>query len=169
MTCAILDSTKVDVAKLSIAPNTLWLYLAASACAQDHLHPIAGRALPLTRWRRIASRKCEELLQGDVNLVFGSSTSCSRFSDYSLVWWSQTVIATILHCKLTNRLVVKTCTMYMNNEVHSTLLNPLAPRKRRGELIVASRWQWPLALMVGKPYHLVMRGLWSATCCRGYK
>ena len=54
-------------------PSNLWLYLAANVRAQDHPHPIAGRALPLTRWRRIASRKCEEPFRGDVNPVSSGS------------------------------------------------------------------------------------------------
>ena len=60
MICTVSEDTKVDVAKFLSAPNTFWLYLATSTRAQDHLHPIAGRALPPTRWRQIASRKCEE-------------------------------------------------------------------------------------------------------------
>ena len=99
----------------------------------------AGRALPPSRWRRIASRKCEEPFQGDVNLVSSGSTLRGRFSGYSLVRLSQTTIVAVLHCKLTNRLVVKTCTMKMINEARSTLPGPLVPLGRRGELIVAGQ------------------------------
>ena len=127
MACAVSEDTRVDVAKFSSAPSTLWLYLATSVRAQDHPHPIAGRALPPTRWRRITSRKCEEPFQGDVNPVSSGSTLCGRSSDYSLVRLSQMAIVAILHYKLTNGLVVKTCTMKMNNEARSTLPGPLAP------------------------------------------
>ena len=99
----------------------------------------AGRALPPSRWRRIASRKCEEPFRGDVNLVSSGSTLRGRFSGYSLVRLSQTTIVAVLHCKLTNRLVVKTCTMKMINEARSTLPGPLIPLGRRGELIVAGQ------------------------------
>ena len=129
----------MDVAKLSSALSTLWLYSATSVHVQDHPHPIAGRALPRTRWRRIASRKCEEPFRADVNLVSSGSTLRGRFSGYSLVRLSQTAVVAVLHCKLTNRLVVKTCTMAMNNEAGSTLPGPLVPLGRRGELIVAGQ------------------------------
>ena len=99
----------------------------------------AGRALPPSRWRRIASRKCEEPFRGDVNLVSSGSTLRGRFSGYSLVRLSQTAVVAVLHCKLTNRLVVKTCTMKMINEARSTLPGPLVPLGRRGELIVAGQ------------------------------
>ena len=101
-------------------------------CAQDHPHPIAGCALPWTRWRRIASGKCEEPFQGDVNLVSSGSMLRGWFSGYSLVRLSQTDVVAVLHCKLTNQLVVKTCMMKMNNEARSTLPGP---SERRGELI----------------------------------
>ena len=72
-----------------------------------------------------------------MNPVSSGSTLRGQFSGYSLVRLSQTAIVAVLHCKLTNRLVVKTCTMKMNNEARSTLLGPLVPLGRRGELIVA--------------------------------
>ena len=137
MACTVSEDTKVDVAKFSSAPSTFWLYLATSVRTQDHPHPIAGRALPRTRWRRIASRKCDEPLRGDVNPVSSGSTLRGWFSDYSLVRLGQTAVVAVLHCKLTNRLVVKTCTMKMNNEARSTLPGPLVPTERHGELIVA--------------------------------
>ena len=62
-----------------------------------------------------------------------------RFSGYSLVRLSQTTIVAVLHCKLTNQLVVKTCTMRMINEARSTLPGPLVPLGRCGELIVAGQ------------------------------
>ena len=127
------------MAKFSSAPSTFWLYLATTMLAQDHPHPIVGRALPRTRWRRIASRKCEEPFRGDVNPVSSGSTLRGRFSGYSLVRLSQTTIVAVLNCKLTNRLVVKTCTMKMNNEARSILPGPLVPLGRRGELIVAGQ------------------------------
>ena len=106
---------------------------------QDHPHPIAGRALPPTRWRRIASRKCKEPFRGDVNPVSSGCTLRSWFSGYSLVPLSQTAIVAVLHRKLTNRLVVKTWMMKMNNEARSTLPGPLGPLGRRGELIVVGQ------------------------------
>ena len=139
MACTVSEVTRLDVAKFSSTPSTFWLYLATSVRAQDHPHPIAGRALPRTRWRRIASRKCEEPFRGDVNPVSSGSTSRGRFSGYSLVRLSQTAIVAVLHCKLTNPLVVKTCTMKMINEARSTLPGPLVPLGRRGELIVAGQ------------------------------
>ena len=120
-------------------PSVLYGCTQQPVCAQDHPHPIAGRALPRTRWRRIASRKCEEPFRGDVNLVSSGSTLRGRFSGYSLVRLSQTAVVAVLHCKLTNRLVVKTCTMKMNNEARSILPGPLLPLGRRGELIVAGQ------------------------------
>ena len=77
--------------------------------------------------------------RGGVNPVSSGSTLRGRFSAYSLVRLSQTAIVAVLHCKLTNRLVVKTCTMKMINEARSTLPGPLAPPGRRGELIVAGQ------------------------------
>ena len=74
-----------------------------------------------------------------MNLVSSGSTLRGRFSGYSLVRLSQTTIVAVLHCKLTNRLVVKTCTMKMINEARSTLPGPLVPLGRRGELIVAGQ------------------------------
>ena len=74
-----------------------------------------------------------------MNIVSSGSTLRSRFSGYSLVRLSQTTIVAVLHCKLTNRLVVKTCTMKMINEARSTLPGPLVPLGRRGELIVAGQ------------------------------
>ena len=71
-----------------------------------------------------------------MNPVSSGSTLRGQFSGYSLVRLSQTAIVAVLHCKLTNRLVVKTCTMKMNNEARSTLPVPLIPLGRRGELIV---------------------------------
>ena len=127
MACTVSGGTRVDVAKFSSALSTLWLYSATRVRAQDHPHPIAGRALPPSRWRRIASRKCDEPFRGDVNIVSSGSTLHGRFSGYSLVRLSQTTIVAILHCKLTNRLVVKTCTMKMINEARSTLPGPLVP------------------------------------------
>ena len=139
MACTVLGCARVDVAKFSSALSTLWLYSATNACVQDHPHPIAGRALPPSRWRRLASRKCEEPFRGDVNLVSSGSTLRGQFSGYSLVQLSQTAVVTVLHCKLTNRLVVKTYTMKMINEARSTLPGPLVPLGRRGELIVAGQ------------------------------
>ena len=139
MACMVSEDTRVDVEKFSSAPSTLWLYLATSMRAQGHPHPIAGRALPPTRWRRIASRKCEEPFRGDVSPVSSGSTLRGRFSGYSLVRLSQTAIVAVLHCKLTNRLIVKTCTMKMNNEARSNLPGPLVPPGGRGELIVAGQ------------------------------
>ena len=74
-----------------------------------------------------------------MNLVSSGSTLRGQFSGYSLVQLSQTTIVAVLHCKLTNRLVVKTCTMKMINEARSTLPGPLVPLGRRGELIVAGQ------------------------------
>ena len=44
-----------------------------------------------------------------------------------------------MHCKLTNRLVIKTCTMKMNNKARSILPGPLVPPGRHGKLIVAGQ------------------------------
>ena len=132
MACRGLRRYQGGCGEVLVSPSTLWLYLATSVRAQDHPHPIAGRALPPTRWRRIASRKCEEPFRGDVNPVSSGSTLRGWFSGYSLVRLSQTAIVAVLHCKLTNRLVVKTCTMKMNNEARSTLPGPLAPREAWG-------------------------------------
>ena len=74
-----------------------------------------------------------------MNLVSSGSTLCGQFSGYSLVRLSQMAVVAILHCKLTNRLVVKTCGMKMINETCSTLLGPLIPLGRRGELIVVGQ------------------------------
>ena len=139
MACTVSEVTTVDVAKFSSAPSTFWLYLATSVRAQDHPHPVVGRALPPTQWYRMASRKCEEPFRGDVNLVSSGSTLCGRFSGYSLVRLGQMAIVTVLHCKLTNQLVVKTCLMKMINEARSTLLGLLVPLGRHGELIVAGQ------------------------------
>ena len=87
----------MDVAKFSSALSTLWLYSITNVRAQDHPHPIAGRALPPSRWRRIASRKCEEPFRGDMNLVSSGSTLRGRFSGYSLVRLSQTAVVAVLH------------------------------------------------------------------------
>ena len=127
MACTVLEGTRVDVAKFSSALSTLWLYLATSVRARDHPHPIAGRTLPRTRWRRRASTKCDEPFQCDVNPVSSGSTLRGRFLGYSLVRLSQTAVVAVLHCKLTNQLVVKTCTMKMINEARSTLPGPLVP------------------------------------------
>ena len=97
MACTVSEGTRVDVAKFSSAPSTFWLYLATSVRAQDHPHPLAGRALPRTRWRRIALRKCEEPFQGDVNLVSSGSTLRGLFLGYSLVRLSQTAVVAVLH------------------------------------------------------------------------
>ena len=139
MACTVSEDTRVDVAKFSSAPSTLWLYLATSMRAQDHPHPIAGRALPPLRWRRIASRKCEEPFRGEVNIISSGSTLRGRFSGYSLVRLRQMAVVALLHCKLTNWLVVKICTMKTNNEARSILLGPLVPLGRHGELIVAGQ------------------------------
>ena len=74
-----------------------------------------------------------------MNLVSSGSTLRGWFSGYSLVRLSQTAVVAVLHCKLTNRLVVKTCTVKMNNEARSTLPGPWAPLGRRGELSVAGQ------------------------------
>ena len=139
MVCTVSEDTRVDVAKFSPALSTLWLYSATSVRAQDHPHPIGGCALPPSRWRRIASRKCEEPFQGDVNLISSGSMLRGQFFGYSLVRLSQATIVAVLHCKLTNRLVIKTCMMKMNNEARSTLPGPLVPLGRHGELIVAGQ------------------------------
>ena len=97
MACAVTEDARVDVAKFSSALSTLWLYLATSVRAQDHPHPIIGHALPPTRWRRTASRKCEEPFRGDVNPVSSGSTLRGQFSGYSLVRLSQTAIVAVLH------------------------------------------------------------------------
>ena len=121
-------------------PSVLYGCTQQPVCAHRIIRiQFAGRALPPSRWRRIASRKCEEPFRGDVNLVSSGSTLRGRFSGYSLVWLSQTAVVAVLHCKLTNRLVVKTCTMKMINEARSTLPGPLVPFGRRGELIVAGQ------------------------------
>ena len=127
MTCAISEDTRVDVAEFSSTPSTLWLYLATNVCTQDHPHPIADRALPPTQWRRVASRKREEPFRGDVNPVSSGSTLCGHFSGYNLVRLSQTAIVAVLHCKLTDWLLIRNCMMKMNNEARSTLPGPLAP------------------------------------------
>ena len=132
MACTVSEDTRVDVAKFLSGRSTFWLYLATSMRPQDHPHPIAGRALPPTRWLRVASRKCEEPFQGDVNPISSGSTLRGWFSGYSLVRLSQTTIVAVLHCKLTNWLAVKTCTRKMNNEARSTLPGPLVPPGRRG-------------------------------------
>ena len=85
MVCAVSESTRMDVGMFSSAPSTLWLYIAASVRAQHHPPPLAGCAPPSTRWRRIASRKCEESFQGDVNPLSSGSTSRDRFPGYSFV------------------------------------------------------------------------------------
>ena len=74
-----------------------------------------------------------------MNLVSSGSTLRGRFSGYSLVRLSQTAVVAVLHCKLANWLVVKTCTMKMINEARSTLPGLLVPLGRRGELIVAGQ------------------------------
>ena len=74
-----------------------------------------------------------------MNPVSSGSTSRGWFSGYSLVRLSQTTTVAVLHCKLTNWLVVKTCTMKMINEARSTLPGPFVPLGRRGELIVAGQ------------------------------
>ena len=74
-----------------------------------------------------------------MNSVSSGSTLHGRFFGYSLVRLSQTAVVAVLHCKLTNQLVVRTCTMTMNNEARSTLPGPLVPLGRRGELIVAGQ------------------------------
>ena len=85
MVCAVSESTRMDVGMFSSASNTLWLYIAASVRTQDHPHPLAGCAPPPTRWRQIASRKCEESFRGDVNPLSSGSTSRDRFLGYALV------------------------------------------------------------------------------------
>ena len=74
-----------------------------------------------------------------MNPVSSGSTLRGLFSGYSLVRLSQTAVVAVLHCKLTNRLPVKTCTMKMINEARSTLPGPLVPLGRGGELIVAGQ------------------------------
>ena len=81
-----------------------------------------------------------------MNLVSSGSTLRSWFSSYGLVRLSQTAIVAVLHCKLTNWLVVKTCTMKMINEARSTLPGPLVPLGRRGKLIVAEQ----VAMVTGR-------------------
>ena len=85
MACAVSESTRANVAVFSSAPSALWLYIAASVGAQDRRHLLAGCAPPPTRWRRIASRKCEEQFPGDVNPLYSGSKSRDRFLGYSLV------------------------------------------------------------------------------------
>ena len=103
MACAVSESTRVDVAKFSSAPNALWPYFVASVHAEDHPHPIAGRALPLTPWRRIALRKCEEPFLGDMNPVSSGSTLRSLFSGYSLVRLSETACDALISRGITDR------------------------------------------------------------------
>ena len=71
-----------------------------------------------------------------MNPVSCGSTLHNWFSGYSLIWLSQMTIVAVLHCKLTNWLVVRTCTMKMNNEARSTLQGPSIPLGRRGERII---------------------------------
>ena len=85
MACAVLEGTRMDVVMLSSAPSTLWLYIAASAPAQHHPHPLAGCAPPPTRWRQIESRKCGKPCGGDVNPLSSDYTSRDRFLGYRLV------------------------------------------------------------------------------------
>ena len=93
-----------------------------------------------------------------MNPVSSGSTSRSRFSGYSLVRLSQTAVVAVLHCKLTNRLVVKTYTMKMNNEARSVLPGPLVPLGRRGELIVVGQVAMATGAMVSEPCRPVAQG-----------
>ena len=127
MVCAVSESTRVDVTMFSSAPSTLWLYVATSVRAQDHLHPLAGCAPPPTRWRRIASRKCEEPFRGDVNPLSSGPTSRDWFPGYVLVSLSQKAIVAVLHCHRCGQFFVQAYEMSMNKEGRSTLSGPMPP------------------------------------------
>lgn len=71
--------------------------------------------------------------------VSRGSTSCSYFPGYSLVRVSQTAVSAIVHCNLTDRFVMRTCTMSMNDRVCSNLSTLLSSIGERGGLIAAGQ------------------------------
>ena len=123
----------------SSAHSALYLYIEASDATQDHPHPITGCGPPPTRWRRIASRKCEEPSRGDIGRVSRGSMSRGRFPGFSLVWLSQTAIVAVLHCNRSDQFVVDIFVMSMNKGAHSNLSCTMATSGERGELIVAGQ------------------------------
>ena len=61
--------------------------------------------------------------------------SHNRFTNYNLFCVSQTAISAVLHCNLTDRLVVKIWIMLMSDGVRSILSGVVAPLGERGESI----------------------------------